>query len=229
MFLDLKIPDDDPLRPAKLFINTAAPGFRVFEKDDSVQWESDFIWLSVVNEEDGLDLKIRQTIDGKREVQAFWKDRELDDTSRLRDHLEEDPAWDVFQLRSTVLLQNRVGLQMEVIQAAPGLERQASVRVGPWKLAEKLRNLELEMLKRTAAVFESQVRFLLYPALYFFQVRCDARSFLDATPVTLVTTDRLVHLGWTWTWIYESFKSLPHGWDAGLGLRLAGYEPFTMY
>jgi hypothetical protein len=163
MFLDLEIPDDDPLRPAKLFINTAAPGCRIFENDDTIQWESDFIWLTIVNEEDGLDFKIRQTIDGQREIQAFWKDRELSDTSKLRDYLQEDSAWDVFQLRSTVLLQNRVELQMEAIQAAPGLERQMSVRAGPYELADRLRRLELDMLQRTMAVLESQVRVLLVP------------------------------------------------------------------
>lgn len=163
MFLDVEIPDDDPLRPAKLFINTTAPGCRFFEKDDTIQWESDFIWLTIVNEEDGLDFKIRQTIDGQREIQAFWKDRELSETSKLRDSLQEDSAWDVFQLRSTVLLQNRVELQIEAIQAAPGLERQISVRAGPYELADRLRRLELDMLKRTTAVLESQVRILLVP------------------------------------------------------------------
>jgi hypothetical protein len=169
MFLDLEIPDDDPLRPAKLFINTAAPGCRIFDKDDSIQWESDFIWLTIVNEEDGLDFKIRQTTDGQREIQAFWKDRELNDTSKLRDYLLEDAAWDLFQLRSTVLLQNRVELQMEVIQAAPGLERQMSVRAGPYELADRLRRLELEMLRRATTVLESQVRVLLAPHFTSFR------------------------------------------------------------
>ena len=55
MFLDLDIPDDDPLRPAKIYVSKVAPGFRIFEKDGNIEWESDFVWLVVVNEEDGLD------------------------------------------------------------------------------------------------------------------------------------------------------------------------------
>jgi hypothetical protein len=157
MFLALDIPDDDPLRPAKVFVSTAAPGFRIFDKKDTIDWESDYIWLVVINEEDGLDFRIRQTVDGKREIQAFWKELELDDTSKLRDYLQEDPSWDVFQLRAVVLLQNRVEAQMETIQAMQGLNQELTVRDVPWRLAERLRNLEFDMLQRAALALDSQV------------------------------------------------------------------------
>ena len=162
MFLDLEIPDDDPLRPAKIFVSAAAPGFRIFEKqDNSIGWESDFIWLVVINEEDGLDFKIRQTVDGKREVQAFWKERELDDTCKIREYLQEDPAWDIFQLRATVLLQNRVEAQMETIRAIQGAKEETLVRCVPWRLAKRLRSLELDMLERAGSALENQVRTLV--------------------------------------------------------------------
>lgn len=157
MFLDLDVPDDDPLRPAKKYVSTEAPGFRIFEKDGTIDWEGDFIWLVVVNEEDGLDFKVRQTTDGKRDIQGFWKERVLD-TSRLRQHLEEDAAWDVFQLRATVLLQNRIDEQIEILKGAQGMKHEATVRDVPWRLAERLRSLELEMLQRAASVLGNQVR-----------------------------------------------------------------------
>lgn len=160
MFLDLEIPDDDPLRPAKMFVSTAAPGFRIFEdgKNKAMGWESDFIWLVVINEEDGLDFKIRQTIDGTREIQAFWKDRELDDTTKLKGFLQEEPLWDVYQLRATVLLQNRTEAQMETLQEMQNVKRDASIRDVPWRLAERLRRLELEFLQRAGVMLETQVR-----------------------------------------------------------------------
>jgi hypothetical protein len=158
MFLDLDIPNDDPLRPAKIFVSTAAPGFRIFEKNDSIDWESEFIWLVVVNEEDGLDFKIRQTTDGQREVQAFWKERELSDTTNLRQDLEGDPAWDVFQLRAIVLLQTRLEAQMGMIQETQEMLPDTSAREAPRKLAERLRDLELSMLQRASTALESQVR-----------------------------------------------------------------------
>jgi hypothetical protein len=158
MFLDLNIPDDDPLRPAKLYVNTAAPGFRLFEKESRIQWESDFVWLAVINEEDGLDFKIRQTTDGNREIQSFWKEGELNDTLKLRSHLEEDPLWEVFQLRAVVLLQSRVDEQIETLRAVGNPHCTGTVRKGPYKLAAQLRTLELDMLQRATSTLESEVR-----------------------------------------------------------------------
>ncbi|CAN9185457.1 unnamed protein product [Alternaria sp. RS040] len=155
MFLDLDIPDDDPLRPAKIYVSKVAPGFRIFEKDGNIEWESDFVWLVVVNEEDGLDFKIRQTTDGKREIQSFWNEQELD-TVKLREHLEQDPAWDVFRLRATVLLQNRVDAQIDTLKESKGARRNSTMRDMPWKLAERLRSLELDMLERAASTLDSQ-------------------------------------------------------------------------
>jgi hypothetical protein len=182
MFLDLDIPDDDPLRPAKIYVSTSAPGFRIYEKEDRVEWESDYIWLTVINEEDGLDFKVRQTTDGKREIEAFWKERELD-TTKLREHLEEDPAWDVFQLRATVLLQDRVETQIETLRRTEDIKREATVRDVPWRLAERLRSLELDMLKRAASTFDSQVRHensFTYPTSRFIRLLHNA-SGGDAT------------------------------------------------
>ncbi|KAI4940008.1 uncharacterized protein J4E92_001296 [Alternaria infectoria] len=160
VFLDLDIPDDDPLRPAKIYVSKVAPGFRIFEKDGTIDWESDFIWLVVVNEEDGLDFKVRQTTDGKREIQSFWKEQELD-TVKLREHLEQDPLWDVFRLRATVLLQNRVDAQIELLKETKGAKRTGTMRDMPWRLAERLRSLELDLLKRAAATLDSQKAKLL--------------------------------------------------------------------
>lgn len=158
MFLDLDIPDDDPLRPAKIYVCNAAPGFRIFEKDGKIKWESDFIWLVIVNEEDGIDFKVKQTIEGKREIQAFWKDKELNDTSKLHGLLKEDQLWDVYQLRAVVLLQNRIEAQIETLQAVGNPERDQGVRQIPWDLAARLRTLELEMLRRANSTLDDQVR-----------------------------------------------------------------------
>ncbi|KZM22075.1 hypothetical protein ST47_g6769 [Ascochyta rabiei] len=165
MFLNLDIPDDDPLRPAKIFVSTAPPGFRIFEKSGTIDWESDFIWLVIVNEEDGLDFKVRQTVDGKREIQALWKDDDLDDTSKLRDYLRGDPLWDVYQLRATVLLQGRVEMQIETLEGLGNPQKEASIREVPWRLAERLRKLELEMLERAIEAFETQKSKLLESAV----------------------------------------------------------------
>lgn len=158
MFLNLDIPDDDPLRPAKMFVSTVAPGFRLFEKAGDIDWESDFIWLVIVNEEDGLDFKVRQTIDGKREIQALWKEDELEDTSKLREYLRGDPLWEVYQLRATVLLQGRVEAQIETLKEVGRPQKETTIRETPWRLAGQLRTLESAMLERAMDALENQVR-----------------------------------------------------------------------
>ncbi|KAF2686678.1 SET domain-containing protein [Lentithecium fluviatile CBS 122367] len=161
MFIHIEIPDDDPLRPAKLHVSTTAPGFRLFDKEGThVAWDSEFIWLVVINEEDGLEFKVLQTTDGKREIQAFWKQQELNDTS-LRSNLETDPLWDVYQLRAVVLLQDRVESQITTLREVGSPERGDGVRQGPWELAARLRTLELDMLQRALSTLESQRAALL--------------------------------------------------------------------
>lgn len=161
MFINIDIPDDDPLRPAKAHVSTTAPGFRLFDREeDGVGWESDFIWLVVVNEEDGLDFKVLQTTDGKREIQALWKEQELRDT-QLRSLLEADPLWDVFQLRAVVLLQDRVQSQMEILREVGSPAPCEGIRQGPWDLAARLRTLELDMLRRAMSSMEQQRAALL--------------------------------------------------------------------
>ena len=157
MFLDLDIPMDDPLRPAKIAVNIAAPGFRISEKDDQIEWESDFIWLIATNEEDGLDFKLRQTIDGQTEIEACWKEQELDDPSKLQTYLEQDHLWDVYHLRAIVLLQNRIKTQLQALRDVDIPEEDPSIRPGPWQLAGQLHNLESELLEKAGAFLEDQV------------------------------------------------------------------------
>lgn len=104
LFLDLDIPDDDPLKLAKKVVAQSAPGFRLFLNDDSTDWESSFIWLLCVNEEDGLEFKLLQNTDGERELQASWKDKEFTDMSVLIRLLKLEPLWDVFELRAIATL-----------------------------------------------------------------------------------------------------------------------------
>jgi hypothetical protein len=159
MFIDLTIPEDDPLRMAKLSVSTTAPGFRLFDRGDGTGWESDFVWLIVVNEEDGLGINVLQTIDGKYEMKSRWKEEELVDTAQLRELLVKEELWDVYQLRAVAILQARVEVQMRMLYAVGTPERDDHIRQTPWKLARKLRELELALLEKLYGDLEDQVRF----------------------------------------------------------------------
>ena len=158
MFLDLNIPDDDPLRSAKIAVSAMAPGFRIFDGVDCTGWESDFVWLVCVNEEDGLRFNFLQTNDGDRELRAFWKTEELEDTSKLRDLLQTEALWEVYQLRAITLLQYRIEQQLEDLHEVGKPEKDSGVRDVPWKLAGKLRKLELKLLEKAFNDLEDQVR-----------------------------------------------------------------------
>lgn len=165
LFLDLDIPDDDPLKMAKMALSTAAPGFRLFAQGGGTGWESEFVWLICVNEEDGLEIRQLQRIDGERELEIAWKGHAIDDTTKLRQWLEEDEMWEVFKLRAVSILQNRVEVQLRELLNSEGLQNVqhgegTGVREQTWLLSMRLRELEQELLETAYGDFEDQVHTL---------------------------------------------------------------------
>jgi hypothetical protein len=163
VFLDLGIPADDPLRIPKMTVCTSAPGFRLFEHDNRSRWESEYIWLVVVNEEDGLSFDYARKVDGEWELKALWKDSELVDTGALARILKEESLYDVFMLRAVSLIQGRVEQQLHLLygngqEDEPSEPPEEDVRGGPKALASKLKELEQELLERSYGELEDQVR-----------------------------------------------------------------------
>ncbi|KAF2462251.1 hypothetical protein BDY21DRAFT_10568 [Lineolata rhizophorae] len=97
LFLEIDVPADDPLGPAKRAIFPDAPFVRVFDREESggagagagpaegsaaedrstTGWESPFVWLVAANEEDGLDFAVLSTVTGERELQATFRGEPL--------------------------------------------------------------------------------------------------------------------------------------------------------
>lgn len=168
LFLDFDIPDDDPLKMAKMALSTAAPGFRLFAQGGGTGWEGDFVWLICVNEEDGLEIRQLQRIDGQQELEHAWKGHKIANTTILRQLLEEDEMWEVFKLRATSFLQNRVEMQLRELWNSEGLQKiqhgeGADVREQTWRLSIRLRALEQELLETAYGDFEDQVRYPFFP------------------------------------------------------------------
>lgn len=161
LFLGLDIPDDDPLKLAKKAVAQSAPGFRLFLHGESTDWESSFIWLLCVNEEDGLDFKLLQNNDGERELQASWKDEKITDMSSLVALLTLDPSWDVFELRAITTLQSRVEEQLLRLEGSK--DSVDELLINPdidndiRKIAMQLRHLEEMLLLQAYANFETKV------------------------------------------------------------------------
>lgn len=179
LFLSLSIPENDVSRAAKLKVAECAPGFKIIDvpadhqvSSDSdqdaegrIDWSGDFIWLLCVGLEDGLEFQLARTVDGQdEELQATFKGQELKKgASDLHRMLAQSELWPVYRLRATVILQQRVFDQLQVlygsqeeIEATPhgnGTE----IREAPYQQAMKLRSLEFELLNKAYEDFEKQV------------------------------------------------------------------------
>lgn len=162
LFLDLVIPDHDPLKHSKAMLADCPPGFKIFETN-TIDWAGEYVWLICVNEEDGLRFKIQQTVDGDQELVATWKDQEIESFDNFKDVLQQDDMWDIFQLRAVVVLQERVASQLtELYQAEEQIEHMdcregSGVRDRPRQLSIQLRQLECDLLEKAYSFFEDQV------------------------------------------------------------------------
>lgn len=160
IYLDLEIPNDDPLKLAKNAVSNSAPGFRLFSKGSSIAWEGPFVWLLCVNEEDGLEFRLLQTNDGERELKVFWNDAEMKEVSNFDSHLKLHPLWDIFSLRVITTLQARVEAQLLLLERnKDALGNELSIEKVDTKIshnASRLRGLEEAMLLQAYREFEDQ-------------------------------------------------------------------------
>lgn len=164
IFLDLDVPDDDPLRQGKKMVSSSAPGVRLYEADNDLRWESDYVWLVCVNEEDGLRLELAQTATGEHELQQFWRDTPMKSNAQFAEQLRQDWRLELFQLRAVSILQSRVEQQLKILygndEAIVSKSKSKHVRARPRSLALSLRELESEMLERFYEHFEKEVSVL---------------------------------------------------------------------
>lgn len=162
ILLNFDIPEDDPLGlPKKVFCQNDT-GIRIMATQGldgvrEVTWKSAFTWLACVNEEDGLQFGLAQTIDGGREMETTWKGEKIESPSRLLELLAMDPLWKIFQLRATVLLLERLETQLALFLEAEKIISdlredqvvfQSLFRPGISEPIFLFRKLEVELLKK---------------------------------------------------------------------------------
>lgn len=179
LWLDIDIPTDDPLALAKHHAARSAPGFKIFQglgdssphhlgaalkrSNDSMPlyWEGPYAWLINVNEEDGLEFKLLRTTTGETDIQIFWKGTVVDDLSNFEELLSADPLYDVFKLRVTIMLRDRVLDQLARLRNSNETVADILEAVGGetinYRNGMKLRDLEGSMLRQACEGFEEQV------------------------------------------------------------------------
>jgi hypothetical protein len=171
LVLPLPCADDDPLARAKHAVWPKGRSVKIFEDGEQVRWSSDWAYLSVTNEEDGLTFQVLQTNEGDRFLRVVWGDdnEEMDlhaNPKQLEEKLRKGNMWEVFELRAvatvkgvveetlTALLTGRDA--MEEQEAAEG--KPLELRPQPGMVGKRLRALEETLLLRAVETLQTQVR-----------------------------------------------------------------------
>jgi hypothetical protein len=165
MVLTLQPSRDDPLGKAKLAAFKGLPVVNLSAENGVVSWSSPFLCFMVLNQEDGLDFKVSQEVDGSLgRLQVFWQGKEVTDaTDHFQEHTMGHSLHDIFRLRGVALLQDRLGEQIELLCASD--EEAASLKDdtmdpvddGLWKVASSLRTVEARILEGAYEELELQV------------------------------------------------------------------------
>ena len=162
IFLELSIPDDDPLRLAKMAAFETAPGFRMYTYNGKVAWFGPFVLLQCVNEEDGLGMEVEPQENGTKKLKVTWKNTtELQDIVELQRCMEEDHLKNVFNLRAHVVITERLKLQQTRLEEAyHKLEMLGKTAVGKSArllTARRLVVLEASLIKKALHQFDDEV------------------------------------------------------------------------
>ncbi|OAQ97448.1 hypothetical protein LLEC1_01816 [Akanthomyces lecanii] len=120
---------DDPLGLAKRRVFGGAPVVTLRQTEGGSGgsgrlWDSGFVHLMCLNEEDGLDFRILQDDAGDRQLRVFWQ--EVDATERAGDFetlLKDHPLQALFHLRAVSVVQERAASQLEKLKTAPSGEQ----------------------------------------------------------------------------------------------------------
>ena len=158
---------DDPFAKAKISAFAGPRVVRLSADEDTLQWESKFLYLILLNEEDGLDFRVLQQTDGSRShLRVFWQGADVTDaTATFEALVSGHPLSDVFQLRAVALLQDRIRQQLErLYESRDPVDLVAdTVLVQPDRRdnATYLRKSETTTLEKAFAALEIQVCFLI--------------------------------------------------------------------
>ncbi|KAL6906893.1 hypothetical protein GGI43DRAFT_380418 [Trichoderma evansii] len=162
---------DDPLGKAKFHIYNGPQTVRLSLTEEKFQWHSPLLYLLILNEEDGLAFRVVQDTSGGRELRLLWQDEDVTGRTGEFEYLIQDhPLCQIFKLRAVAVLEERVASQLDRITAeiSYGATEQSQAanqpRVECMLAAEKLRDLEAQILQGAAAALENEKARLLLDA-----------------------------------------------------------------
>jgi hypothetical protein len=163
LVLSLEPFPDDPLGKAKVLAFAGPPIVRISADQDKIEWESPFLYLMLLNEEDGLDFRVLQQTDGSRShLKVYWHGSDVTDaTDTFESLISGQPLSDVFKLRAIALLLDRIRQQLERLyesdDVAESIVDTALVGLDRRSNALYLRKSEKATLEKAFAAVDMQV------------------------------------------------------------------------
>lgn len=154
---------DDPLGKAKVAAFAKMPAVQITMKDGGIVWDSPFLYLMCLNEEDGLTFGVLQETDGSHsQLKAFWQGSDVTAATDTFEALIYDhPLKDVFKLRVVALLHDRVREQLESLYESEAVLKTPQIQevTNPGRLrsALQLRQNETMILEKAFAAIDAQV------------------------------------------------------------------------
>jgi hypothetical protein len=156
---------EDPLAKAKLVAFGQTPTLKVEDVDGSIKWSCPFIYLSCLNEEDGLEFRTLLETDGTQsQLKVFWQDKDVTGAAdKFEELIMEHSLKDVFMLRAVALVQARVQAQLESLYDSEDLvstlmlENKGEITQSVLDNARLLRWIETDLLERCYEVLDAEV------------------------------------------------------------------------
>ncbi|ROV89070.1 hypothetical protein VPNG_10069 [Cytospora leucostoma] len=153
---------DDPLGKAKAHIFKGPQTIEICEVAGKTAWTSAFVYLMVLNEEDGLGFKVLQDNDGGRELRIFWLDEDVTDQfGTFETLISNHRLCDVFRLRVNMVIYQRLQEQMDTLSLPIPDESDGEFDLGDVNHsnaanARALRRIETEILEKTIEMLEQK-------------------------------------------------------------------------
>lgn len=146
--LNVEPKETDPLGRAKLAAWPERPSLRLFSTEPKqVSWECPFLSLMCLNEEDGLEFKTSQEVDGEHtSLKVFWQETDVTDSVEDFERLiSGHNLVEIFKLRAVAILSDIIRHQIESLiesEEPAMLELATDGRIQ----ARALREIEMDVL-----------------------------------------------------------------------------------
>jgi hypothetical protein len=154
---------DDPLRIAKLYAFGEQPRIHVSVNKQGVpKWESAFAYLMCVNEEDGLEFRILQDVEGNQEMRVFWLEEDVSDkTKDFEALIQSHEISEVLKLRAVTVVQGCLQKQLEKLipsEEVAALYNNPAIGEERKTATTALRRIEMAVLEKVVEGLEKEVR-----------------------------------------------------------------------